>query len=459
MPVTSEELADVEWGLETLKLRLADYLLYQRYYDGDHRLLFATEKFRNAFGPMFAAMADNLCPTVVDTLADRLTVTGFSSANQNASQAAWDLWVANRMDRRAGENHAETFKAGDGYLIVWPDITGRVRLWPQRAGNCCVRYSEEQPDIITLGFKRWKEGKRWRVNLYYPDRIRRLITKTDIRQDEAVKAEAFTDLPENANLPSPYDKAVIFHFANNAPMGDPGRSELRDVIPLQDALNKAVADMLVAMEFHAFPQRYVTGLQPETDDEGRPKPPPFSPGADRLWAALGENVKFGQFDPAQLDGFLKVQESFRLEIARVSGTPVHWIAPGDGTPPSGEALRVAEGRLVAKAKDRQVAFGNVWEDAMKLALRMTPGTGISATENLDISCEWEPPETQNERLEAETQEIKQRIGVSKRQSLRELGYSDDEIDTMQEDRQAEATTALEAQAMAFNQGMQPPAFS
>ena len=77
------------------------------YYGGRHRLTFATQKFLNAFGPLLQAFSDNLCAVCVDAVADRLEIEGFTVQSGDAAlaDAAWNLWLANRMDRRGGEAH------------------------------------------------------------------------------------------------------------------------------------------------------------------------------------------------------------------------------------------------------------------------------------------------------------------------------------------------------------------
>jgi hypothetical protein len=74
VPVAVTELKAI---LHDLACRQAAYRLATAYYDGDHSLVFATTKFRQAFGSLFAAFADNLCASVVDAAADRLQLTGF----------------------------------------------------------------------------------------------------------------------------------------------------------------------------------------------------------------------------------------------------------------------------------------------------------------------------------------------------------------------------------------------
>src|SRR4051812_18091444 len=52
-------------------------LTCEAYYGGRHPLQFATSKFRETFGSLFAEFADNWCPVVVDSSAERLQVQGF----------------------------------------------------------------------------------------------------------------------------------------------------------------------------------------------------------------------------------------------------------------------------------------------------------------------------------------------------------------------------------------------
>lgn len=445
---------DITWALDTIRARQADYATAADYYAGRHRLAFATDKFRNAFGQLLSAFADNLCGTVVDTAADRLQVTGFASEDGSTavSAAANALWVANRMDRRSGEVHLEALTAGDAYVIVWPDAAGMPRIYPQLATLCAVLYDDETPGRVIKGAKIWLDvQRRWRLNLYYPDAVCKFATaprSARAAADWPSRATAFQVLSvpgEPWPLPNPWDTVPILHFANNAFTGAMGRSELADVIPLQDGLNKSVADMLVAMEFTAFPQRYVTGVETEIDpDTGRPRAL-FVPGADRIWSVGAPDAAFGQFSQADLTQFVAVQAAFRAEIAIVSRTPYHYLTPATVAYPSGEALKTAEMPLLAKVRDRQIAFGNVWEDAVKTALTMQ-GQAPSA----GLICNWQDASPRNERTLVETLLLKKQIGVSDAQLLREAGYSDEQIAQFVEERQVEQADLGEAMLRAFD---------
>lgn len=451
---------ELEWALAATAKTSEAYELYRDYYEGRHRLLFATEKFRNTFGDLFQAFADNLCAPVVDAVADRLQLRGFAGAG---AEAAWEIWKANRMRRRAGEVHLDAGRLGDSFVAVWPDARGQVRLYPQEPTNMAVRYSEEEPDTPELAAKVWPlPDKRWRATVYFPERLERWVTSNPVPNGRPDKASLFvpvvddvTPEPTEGVQGNPWGRVPVFHFANNAPAGRLGRSELADVVPLQDALNKAVADMLVAMEFVALPQRYATGVQVTTDPltgEADPnKAPVVKPGA--VWTVADDNAHLGQFDGADLNQFLAVQEAFRVEIARVSGTPMHLLTM-TGEVPSGLALRVLEGRLVRKVEDRAATFGDVWADVLRLAMQMS-----GAAEAADLEASWEPAGTRDELYEVQVQEAKRRLGVSMRTSLRELGYSDEEIDTIEDERQVDDAAMGAAMLASFDRGGAPVTMS
>ncbi|MCV4684362.1 phage portal protein, partial [Escherichia coli] len=64
---------------------------------------------------------------------------------------------------------------------------------------------------------------------------------------------------------NPYGMIPVFHFANNPGIGNFGSSELEAVMPIQDGMNKAVLDMLVAMEVSAYRQRWAAGIEIQFD--------------------------------------------------------------------------------------------------------------------------------------------------------------------------------------------------
>lgn len=445
--------SDIEWAVQSLTKSRKQYKMLDDYYEGDHPLLFATEKFRNAFGPLFAAFADNLCPAVVDATAERLHITGWDG---KAAKKAEKIAKKVKFNRVMAQVVKGAAKFGDYFILVWKDKDGQPVLWPHDPMTMCIDYSEEEVGVIDKAAKAWiskekEKKKHGRLTIYYDDHVERYVTKSSAENGLPEKRDQWEAYSEDIDAP---DGMPVFHFGNAAELGEMGVSELKDVIPLQNALNKSVCDMLVAMEFVAYPQRYATGLQVEIDqDTGKPTNPPFVPGVDRIWTAAGD-VKFGQFQVAELTGFLEVQSGIREEIARVSGTPTHFMNLVDEWP-TGEALKVSEGRLIKKVENRGVTYTDPAVGVIERCLDITGKGG----KDLDLEPVWANAAPHNPLLDAETQLVKQQVGVSKSRSLSELGYDDALIEEMQKENEDEAKKAADAAMKAVAPTGGPTAFN
>lgn len=424
---------DIEQALDTFRLQDAGYARAERYYDGQHDLRFASDQFENTFGTLFREFALNLCPVVCDAVRDKLRITGFSvdsmsdAFGRDSKVASEDathtrtVWATNRGAALAGEVHKEAVKTGDAYVIVWPDENGVPRIYPNRARAMAVRYDDERPGELLSAAKVWRDSKKHiRLNLYYADRIERYISRNTAEMTYP-DAGGFVAL-DNA-IPNPFGRIPVFHFANNADLGSPGRSELTDAIPIQDGLNKSVLDMLVAMEFSAFRQRWAAGIEVSYDNEGKVVPP-FQAGVDHVWIAENPSARFGDFGQAELDQFLKVKDSFRVDIASVTGTPLHYFMQNVRGFPSGESLKRAESRFIAKVRDRQETFGQVWSEVMEFALKITGSSGVR------LITEWEDPSPISERELLENLVLKKQLGLTTEQALIEAGYGTEDVRKM-----------------------------
>ncbi|HEV7646311.1 MAG TPA: phage portal protein [Pyrinomonadaceae bacterium] len=431
---------DIKQALHDLKCRLHDYEKYQNYYSGNHPFNFASEKFKQTFGRTFQRLKDNLCPVVVDTLVDRLEVVNFSSDEYESDvyTQAWQIWSRNLMPLRAQDVHREALVTGDAYVLLWQTEDGRAILYPQRASNCTVCYDEETREV-KHGAKFWCEGKHVRLNLYYADRIEKYITEqpTSTLPD---KPEAFIPYEEEPLVEHDYGFVPLFHLSWNSGMRNFGTSALAQLPPLQDALNKALCDMFVNMEYTAFPQRYAVGLALERDEQGNPKQP-FQAGVDRLWVSEGIEGRFGQFEPSDNTQFLAIQDSLRTEIARISGVPFHYLMFGQGGFPSGEAMKTAEARLLAKVKLAQIAFGAKWAEVMRAAL-MIEGNYVESP----VTVSWADPAPRSEREMLESLLVKQQLGASSDTLLIESGYSEEDLARMK----VEKESARDGQELTFN---------
>ena len=422
----------LEQAIDQFRNQAARYRKSRRYYAGEQDLNFATEKFANTFGNLFREFALNLCPAIVDAVKDKLKIEGFGvqsarfiayksetdEAVRDESRTLNDIWRFNRMAIRSGEVHKEALKNGDAYVIVWPSSDGRVQIVPQSAESCTVHYDENDPGKIAWAAKTWRDAdKRTRLNLFFPDRIEKYVAD-DRHAQFLPDAKSFTvpDADEGVRVPNPYGLVPVFHFANNADIGTFGRSEIEDAMAVQDGLNKSVLDMLVAMEVCSFRQRWVAGIEVLKDETTGKDIPPFTLGMENIFFATDPNTRFGEFGATDLEQFLKVKDGFRIDMASVTGTPLYYLMPQIRGFPSGESLRKAETRFLAKVRDRQEQFGAVWADVMSFALRLSGRADVSLT------TRWEDPSPTNERDVLENLALKLSLGVPAEQVLREAGY-------------------------------------
>jgi Phage portal protein, SPP1 Gp6-like len=408
-------------------------------------LTFATDKFTNAFGQLFRELALNMIPVVVDAPKDKLIVTEFSNeaGDETAANDAWKIWQNNRLDVRSELVHKEALKKGDGYVIVWVDDKQKTTtIYPQKAENMAVFYDEETPGRIAWAAKMWIDNNKFtRINLYYPDKIEKYISKRkSANGTPGVKDfQPVAEMPEIAN---PYNVVPVFHFPNNPDIAGMGTSESINAIPIQKALNKTVCDMLVASEFSSYKQRYASGIEVEYDELGNPKAP-FMAGIERLWISESTETKFGEFSATDLKQFLDAKESFKMDIATVTGTPLHYFMQTAGQSPSGESQRRSETRFISKCKLKQSTFGQIWADVLAFALQIE-----SKKTEVRLFTNWVDAGELSEKEMLENLLLKKELGIDDETLFTEAGYGTDAIVKILAAKQAKADAVIQG----FNAG-------
>lgn len=437
----------IKIALERIQARQAALDLYYRYYDGQHPFNFASEKFTTEYARRLQAFRDNLCPTIVKAPADRLEVIGFA-ADQSSKiyETSWRVWQHSSMPRFSKRVHRDAFKTGDAFVVVWLDDEGRARIIRQDPRQCAVFYNFET-NKIELGAKAWiGTDKRVYVTLYFPDRIEKYISKsTQSGGTIPVKGGAYERRrPAGEKWPVINELGVcpMFHFGLE-------KSILHDVIPLNDALNKSIADLLVSSESNSLQQRWAAGIAFEINPETGEQIIPWDNAAK--WVATADaSAKFGEFGKTGLKDYLETINDFRHEIASVSGIPHYYFRLTGGALPSGEALRKAESRFIAIISDAQLDFGEVWGDVMKFAMTLDPKEKVPA--KAEIETRWKPADPLSANEAADLAIKKKTIGVSPEKLQSELGYSSEEIEAMAKENATRAKANADTFQKVFDAG-------
>lgn len=450
--ISAQQRIEINLVLKKLAEKRIYITPFLDYYDGKHAINFASDKFRTKFGERLRKFRDNLCRTCVVAPCDRLEVVSFSDEDQkDVFDEGWSAWKYSSMPRLAKRVHKEAFKTGDAYAVVWKDENEQARIYVQdsKTTDCAVWYDTENGKIIR-GAKCWRSDtdKKYYLTIYYTDRIEKYISKTSYSLGtKPGTAGAFLIREvegETFPLENPSGICPMFHFGLET-------SILTDVMPLNDALNKEICDMLIGSEANSRREKWSTGISYEVDDETGKKIIPFDD--DGKWFTTEkEQGKFGEFAQLTLADFLEVINDFRMEIARVTGIPAYYFMLEKSAIPSGEALKKAESRFTALIQDAQRDFGEVWAQIVAFALWINGEMELKLALNTKVETNWAPasPMSENELLDLAGK--KKNIGVSNKRLQSEVGYSDADIEEIAQEKADETEAAAASFSKAFDAG-------
>lgn len=402
-----------------LSARQSDLRRLQDYYDGKHRLAFTSQKFREAFGGMFAAFADNWCPLVVDAVEERLNVEGFRHGQDPKSDKdAWAIWQRNGLDAGSQLAHSESLIKGDAYAIVWGDSDGQPRVSIESARDVVVAYAPGDRTTRIAALKEWQDDDGIHAVLFTREAVYK-YERENVTGDWKQDPEGNEPWP----LANPLGVVPVVPLVNRPSLtSDHGVSEFINVIPLQDGVNKLLADMLVASEFIAFPQRYVTGLELDEQPNGQVRPP-FQVAIDKLLVAEDPNAKFGTLSAGDLQNYVTGIELLVQHVASQTRTPPHYFYLS-GNFPSGDAIKSAETGLVAKSRRKMRFYGEAWEEVMRLCFKVLEDPRGDVTDSETV---WGDPEYRSEAELADALIKRSAIGVPRQQLWEDAGYTQSQI--------------------------------
>jgi hypothetical protein len=207
--------------------------------------------------------------------------------------------------------------------------------------------------------------------------------------------------------------------------------------------------MLIAGEYIAFPQRWVTGVAPERNPYTNEEEEQFKAAVDRIWGVMEPDARFGQFDAANMSQYTDSQDSWDLKISRVSFVPVHWLSM-TGNFPSGESLKTAEGPFVGKGTGKQADLGGELSPMMSFALQVE-----GSPEGSVVAPIWKTFESRSETEALNQAAMKKTLGIPDDQIWAELGYSQEEIAEFTEKADAKRQQQMDQFSQSFDRGAVP----
>jgi hypothetical protein len=287
--------SDVERAVNALVAKQDRIRMLWQYYDGDHPVVYTNERLREIFRNVDARFTANWCAVVVDALFNRVQLGGFDVDEASANAEIDALWSELDLALEADDVHVGALVTGESYLCAWRDDAGEIEAYYNDPRLIQVFYDPENPRRKSWAAKWWddEEGKR-RLTLYYPDRLEYYVST---RKASGISSgKSFVEYePAQAN---PYGVVPVFHFRTERRVL---KSELANVIPVQNGINKLMIDMMVAAEYGAFKQRYIISSM---DTPGKLKNAP-----NEIWdLAAGDGqsqpTSVGEFSATDLDNYL-----------------------------------------------------------------------------------------------------------------------------------------------------------
>ncbi|MFJ3084372.1 phage portal protein [Streptomyces halstedii] len=407
----------------------ADLLKYASYYEGEQqKMAFAQARYKSAFRDLFNDWKDNFCGLIIDSSTERMMVEGFRVPSEGGmSKEAKEFWQRNSLDSLANAVHLDAMVQGRAYVVVWGDEAGEPIATPVSAEEMAVQYKPGSMTELEAAARFFQDswGRTW-VTLW---------TETYVYEVPLGK----TEWEQGVRRPNPLGRVPVVPFHNRSRINGDPYSDLHNVIPIQDAINKITSDALLASETAAYPQRWVRGLEIQEDENGRPIEP-FNSGVDKLLQAEDPAAMFGQFEAADLKNYVNFIDLLVQHLSSVSRTPSHYFLVNQGTAPSGEAIISAEAGLVSKVRERMLYFGEAWEQVIRLCFQIK---NDKRADEVALETVWADPEYRTEAQHIDALLKLKQLNVPEEILWMRAGFSASEIQTFREMRKDDAKAAKE----------------
>lgn len=358
----------------------------RRYVKGVHDAPYMPKKASGEYKGLVVKSVANWLPLIPQVVGQNLYNEGYRNATEAASaeaepaeggfspsEQAWEAWLANGMDARQSAVHKGALTYGYHYVLVLKGDPLPV-IRPVSALNMTAVYGDDDDwPLLAMHWRKARhEGKLVRKLDIYDD----VSITTWVGKLDATEAKEFEQVEVAAHG---MGVCPVVRFRNEWEDSDdePIRGEVEPYISIQDRLNETTLDLLVAQQYGAFIQKWVTGLSVPEDEreeiaDGVPNPnygkpiEPFQSAVDRIFIAQDPDTKFGNFEQTDLAGYLASLEAGIRHLSALAQIPPHYLL-GAVANLSAEALAAAEAGLSRKVAERKSLFGVSWAQVLRLA--------------------------------------------------------------------------------------------
>lgn len=465
---------------DKLRARRPDVENFDRYYEGQHPLKYASKEWAKFHQERYKGFSDNWCAVVVDALAERLSVQGLMVGSERSAEEKqlWDDWRSNEMEAQSSQGFLQTVSSTRSAVIVWGDENDEpVSTW-EHPGQVYVEYEAEFVRRRTAAIKAWVDDTREYATLYTPDAVykfeRALAVPTDSTGKtpngfyvNSVSASGSfggwqpREVDDVWPLNNPLGVVPVVEIQNRPRLSRGPVSDIAGTMAMQDSINLLWAYLFAAADHASMPARVIMGQQPPKmpilDSNGQVVGERAVDNEDlqqkRLLWLTGEDTSISQWDPSKLDVFTNVIDIGINHVAAQSRTPAHYFIANKGMSNlNGETLKATETPLVKKAEEFQLYSSNSIAEIFRLYAMVRGNNEIARAIGAD-DIQWADLEIRSEAQRSDSLIKKQQMGYPMRYLLEMDGNSPAEVDRIMEMREAEqAADPLTAATEAIRAG-------
>jgi hypothetical protein len=357
----------------------SDHLsLIEDYVAGKHSSIYVPKTARREFQWIVRRARVNVLPLVVDTLAQSLYVVGYRPAQSSENAAPWETWQANRMDARQAGVHRAALTYGIAFVVGLPGDPAPV-LRARSPRDLTAVYA----DVVDDEWPQYALERTPQQGLF---RMYDATHVYDLEEDRERKTFRLVAAAEHG-----FGYCPVVRFLNRYDLDGHVVGEVEPLIPLQDQINFTTFGLLMAQQYSAFRQRWVTGMAVPEDDKGNPIEP-LNVAVNRLLVAEDSDTKFGEFGQTDLKGYIDSRESSLRHMATVSQVPPHNLL-GQMANLSAEALVAAESGQQRKINERKASFGESWEQVLRMCAALSGD--VESANDMSAQVVWRDTEARS----------------------------------------------------------------
>ncbi|QGJ96792.1 portal protein [Gordonia phage Cleo] len=368
-------------------------LLVDGYYEGDRSLEWAS---RSKLPPLLqkAQFVVGWPTTTVDVLHERLDWRKWYA---DAKYGLDDVYMDNHLDYESELGHLDSLLYGTAFGVVGTGDTKigepEILVTVESAKHMAGIYDRRRRRMSIAASKGYNDAGEWVYGtLYEADQNTYYERNTPTSPWKTIRVDKH-------NL----GRVPVVQFVNRARAGRrQGKSEItRAVRSYTNMAVRTLVGMEVNREFFSSPQRYALGAKEDAfvDENGQPIPgwkailgSLWNLERDEEWAEQHPDSDglptIGQFPATSPGPYIDQIEGLSKMFAAEVGIPPGYLGFVSEQPPSADAIRALEARLVKRAQRRITSWNMGWTEVGQIVAMLKTGDYPAAK---DIVNEWGDP--------------------------------------------------------------------